>query len=156
MTARKPPSTRQPAGTGTHDAPEPDAGIVRRPEPPRHLGDETKSAWDAFWATPQLAQRVGEADLDALRRLYQFYEIYLQSIDKFMAEPYVEGERGKLVTHPAWNVANAVSRQIMPLERQFGITPKARYELGITLTNTKGGPEGQTPMDFTDDDQDDS
>jgi P27 family predicted phage terminase small subunit len=95
---------------------------------------------------------VSDADRLPLVRLFQLYEIYSRSIRDFMLEPYVTSERGTTVAHPAWNVANAAMRQILPLEKQFGVTPKARAELGITLDLAAVPEKGNEVLDFTEDD----
>lgn len=154
MTARKPPERRQnretadvtdevTGGPGAEDGP---------PPAPRHLSEEIERAWGVFWAMKPLSRKVGDADMRPLMRLFQLYEIYELSINAFMAEPWVTGERGKLVAHPGWSTANAAMRQILPLERGFGITPKARAELGITLGVSANPAAGEAAMDFTDDD----
>lgn len=126
------------------------AGPIKVPPAPGHLRDKVAAAWEAFWSIKPLAARVGEADHLPLMRLFQLYEIYNQAIDRFMADPYVEGYRGTLVVHPAWQVANSAMRQILPLEKQFGITPKARSELGIVI-DVPANPTGdEGAMDFTD------
>jgi phage terminase small subunit len=108
-------------------------------------------AWDAFWRLAPLSRRVSAADFLPLVRLFQLYEIYTATVADFMAEKYVVGERGKIVAHPGWSIANAAMRQILPLERQFGVTPKARAELGISLDLATNPQLGAEAMDFTED-----
>lgn len=150
MTQRKPSDRRQ--GRGTTDLPsvEDASGLVEPPPAPPGLSEGIEAAWDAFWRLAPLSRRVSDADLVPLVRLFQLYEIYSRAIATFMEEPYTKSERGTTVAHPSWNVANAAMRQILPLERQFGVTPRARAELGVSLQPSN--PEsGSGVMDFTED-----
>jgi P27 family predicted phage terminase small subunit len=149
VSARKPPERRQ--GRGTADlATEPAYGLVEPPPAPLGLSEDIEAAWHAFWRLAPLSKRVSAADVLPLIRLFQLYETYRATMADFLAERYVEGERGKLVAHPGWSIANAAMRQILPLEKQFGVTPKARAELGINLDVSTNPEKGAEPMDFTD------
>lgn len=151
MTGRKPSDRRQ--NRETKDLPPEESwpeGAIEPPQAPPGLSEDIEAAWVAFWRLAPLSRRVSDADLLPLMRLFQLYEVYRRSIGDFMDQPYVEGERGKLVAHPGWSIANAAMRQILPLERQFGVTPKARAELGVSLqpSNPEKGAEA---LDFTED-----
>lgn len=154
MTPRKPPERRQ--GRGTSDLPPDEAasGLVEPPEAPPGLSDGIVRAWEAFWTLAPLSRRVSTADLLPLIRLFQLYEVYDRSIADFMADPYKTSDRGTLVAHPGWNIANAAMRQILPLEKQFGITPKSRAELGVSLDIPANPEQGSGVMDFTEVDDD--
>lgn len=155
MSVRKDPSRRQNRETKDMPASEGLPGHVQPPEPPPGLSEGIEAAWGAFWRLAPLSKRVSAADLLPLVRLFQLYEIYTKTIADFMEEPYILGERGKLVAHPGWSIANAAMRQILPLERQFGVTPKARAELGISLDMATNPVQGAEAMDFTEVDDDD-
>jgi P27 family predicted phage terminase small subunit len=156
MTARKPPDKRQRTGTGTADVSENVAGgPADRGAPPApsriRRFPAIEQAWRAFWELKPLARKVSDADVPALARLFEMYAAYELAMNAFIEEPFVEGERGKTVAHPGWSIANAAMRQILPLEKQFGITPKARSELGISLdVPSPGDDPGNAAMDFTD------
>jgi len=151
MTPRKPSEHRQNRETKDVPADEGTDGLVEPPQCPAGLDESIEAAWHSFWCLAPLSRRVSDADVLPLVRLFQLYEVYRRSIADFMAEPYMAGERGKLVAHPGWNIANAAMRQILPLEKQFGVTPKARAELGISLDLPSNPKAGDAALDFTED-----
>ena len=154
MTGRKPSDRRQ--NRETKDLPPEEGwpeGAVEPPRAPQGLSDDIEAAWDAFWRLAPLSRRVSDADRLPLMRLFTLYEVYQRSISDFMREPYVKSDRGTMIAHPGWNIANAAMRQILPLERQFGVTPKARAELGVSLDLPSNPKQGDGVLDFTEDDE---
>jgi P27 family predicted phage terminase small subunit len=153
MTARKPSDRRQNRETKDLPAGEGGNGLVEPPACPPGLHEDIDAAWRAFWSLAPLSRRVSDADRLPLIRLFQLYEVYRRSIADFMEKPYVTSDRGTLVAHPSWNIANAAMRQILPLEKQFGITPKSRAELGVSLDVPSNPAKGAGALDFTEDDE---
>lgn len=143
MSQRKPPETRQRRGT-------PDAGssaelaLVEAPElEPYTVKVEgiaveldilpvVHDAWAAFWES-DVAKFVKRVDHHSLRRLFRMYDQRERMEEEFMADPITLGSQKQLVAHPAAKIMASLDARISQLEARFGITPKARLELGITV-----------------------
>ena len=134
MPRRKPASARQNRETR-------DIGLVRSiegkvPECPklanRPMSVGVQEAWVEFWKS-DVAGLVNDADLPALRRLFESYELRRKMLAVYMAEPFSTGSTGQTVLHPASREVASLDARIAVLEDNFGITPSARLKLGIVL-----------------------
>jgi hypothetical protein len=118
------------------------AGLDGTPAPPPGLSAALLEDWATFWSGP-LSLVVSTAELPALRRLYELRCRY----DELIALAFAGGDdgpesappglaygsQGQLVEHPALKAALALERSIAPLEDRFGLTTKARQNMGIRI-----------------------
>jgi len=135
MPPRKPADRRQ--GRGTRDLGV--IGAVAPPEVPpaphpheRNLLAATVAAWETFWSS-DLAGMVKPVDLVPLSRLFRMYDLRERLERQHLAEPFVAGSTGQIVSHPAAKEIASLDARIDKLEPRFGLTPKGRLELGIAF-----------------------
>lgn len=106
--------------------------------PPPHPGGGAKllastvEAWEAFW-TDEVAGLVKPADRPALARLFGMYDERERMARAFRKQRMTTGSTGQLVVNPAAREMAALDARIEKLEARFGITPKARLDLGMAL-----------------------
>jgi len=135
VSAAKPPDRRQRRGSPalTIVTYEDREAIPDIPAPPEDLSADNLAAWNTYWASA-LAQAVTlPTDLPALRRLFRMYDDLEQSWTKYMRDPEVDGSMGqRRISHFAKHIAE-LEPMIRALEDRFGLSPKARLELGVTL-----------------------
>jgi P27 family predicted phage terminase small subunit len=93
----------------------------------------TKSAWEAFWADPLLANLVKPADQPALVRLFGLYDERERMVREVKRQRMTKGSTGQVTVNPASKEVASLDGRIDKLEAAFGITPKARLALGISL-----------------------
>lgn len=155
MPRRKPASARQNRETK-------DIGLARIharlvPPPPHpakgKLLAQTVKDWDTFWAS-DVAGTVIDADLVALRRLFQMYDARERAVRAWLAAPFTLGSTKQLQNHPAASVVASMDTRITKLEDRFGITPLGRLKLGIVLGAAAKSLEDMN-RDFSDEDDDD-
>jgi P27 family predicted phage terminase small subunit len=87
-------------------------------------------------------------DLPALSRLF----LLRDQRDRFAAEvdrePLVEGSQGQRVANPLARLVSTADSEIRQLEDRFGLSPQARFRLGISLVEaTKAMSTPETPAD---------
>ena len=145
------PGERQkPAGTARRGRPakhEPvplAAGAVVADDPPSapaafnggRLGPPARDAWDAFWSTAQ-AKSVDVSDLPQLRHWVRL--VHQRSVvwRRFARDMFVEGYNGQPVLNPLFRVLQTVDAEIASIAEQFGMTPRARFRLGVAAGEAK-------------------
>lgn len=105
-----------------------------RPEPPSYLLAVTKRRWEAYWASP-VAKLVDEvSDLPALERLFWLYDDLERSRRSVRAQGHmIEGSKGQAVMNPLLRHMQTQAAEVRQLEDRFGLSPRARLSLGVTL-----------------------
>lgn len=164
MTRRKSAETRQRRNT-------PDAGPLElvpstsdRPVPPvpRPPGGGTVRAavrdwWRDFWRSP-LAELVDRtADVPALTRLALLYDERIRAEAAYRRAPTSTGSTGQLTLSPFAREIASLDGRILALEDRFGLSPKARLDLGAQLGAAAQGLETLNraiERAFADDDDD--
>lgn len=135
MTAAKSPAKRQrrngkPA-LAVLTAPKDDLTVV--PIPPAGLSPMLIEAWNTYWLSP-LSQTVTlPTDMPALRRLFLYYEDIESSHAQYLATPIWSGSTGQDKISPFARHVAELEGAVRALEDRFGLSPKARLELGVTL-----------------------
>ncbi|MEU7400721.1 P27 family phage terminase small subunit [Streptomyces sp. NPDC044948] len=110
------------------------AGVVERPAPPAGLLKTVRDRWVAYWESPvaQLADPV--SDLPALERLYRLYDDLERSHATVRKQGHmVRGYRDQTVMNPLLKHMQLVQAEVRQLEDRFGLSPRARLSLGVTL-----------------------
>ena len=127
---RKPASRRQRSTTR-------DVGLIEggaflaAPPPPAGLTKTTRDRWARFWSTP-MAGLVKPSDMPALERLFQLYADEAKARRAVRGKWMVAGSMGQLVAHPLLGESSRWRKEILDLERQFGIAgPLSRLKLGV-------------------------
>lgn len=100
------------------------------PTPPDGLAGTSVELWDLFWAS-DLARMVTPPDHYALQRWIEAVDDRDRIAEVVRAAPTVEGSRSQPVLNPLAKRLGTLEGQIEGFERQFGMTPKARADLGI-------------------------
>lgn len=132
MSQKKPPERRQ--RRGTDDLQVVPIGEVRKaPAPPKRVRKDIVRRWEAFWRS-DIASQVEPSDHDALRRLFRLYdeiERLWDGIDGMGR--VVEGSQGQPRPNPLFKQIEAFQAECRQLEDRFGLSPRARFNLGISF-----------------------
>ena len=102
------------------------------PPAPAKWSNATKVEWAEFW-TSELATAVQVTDRPAIQRLFTMRSMQAKAMARWERKPYVEGSQGQPVQNPAFAESMTLERQILALERSFGLTLKAKADLGIAM-----------------------
>jgi P27 family predicted phage terminase small subunit len=102
------------------------------PKPPPGLLKATQRGWERFWAS-DLAQFVTDSDRPALERLFQLRDDLERARRAYRRNPLVRGSKDQWVRNPVALDIAACHPQITALEDRFGLSPRSRLRLGITL-----------------------
>jgi len=134
LTRPKPAEKRQRRGSPSLKvlaAPKDEVRVV--PFPPTGLLPDTLRAWDAYWSSELALSLTLVTDLPGLRRLFRYYDDLERSWTIYTATPEVIGSTGQTrISHFAKHIAE-MEPLIRALEDRFGLSPRSRLELGVTL-----------------------
>lgn len=104
------------------------------PPPPSGLLKLTRERWAAFWASPVAKLADPVSDLPALERLFRLYDDLERSHATVRREGHmVRGSQGQAVMNPLLRHMQAVQAEVRQLEDRFGLSPRARLSLNVTL-----------------------
>lgn len=103
-----------------------------RPPAGRSWRKAVTEAWDAFWAG-DAAEVVQPEHHHAVRRLFDLRDLQARAFEQYRKRPFVDGSMGQPVTNPAFADAMKLEAAIVALEDRFGLTPKARANLGVAI-----------------------
>lgn len=106
------------------------------PKAPGGLLKKTVEQWDRFWTSPvaQLVDRT--SDLPALERLFELYDDCYRFRAAVRADPMVVGSQGQMVRNPFVKDLKDSQAEVRQLEDRFGLSPRARLGLNLTLGAT--------------------
>lgn len=104
------------------------------PEPPSDISDESKALWSSYWRS-DVSRAVEEPDHHALKRWIESVDERERLVVAVRDSTTVEGSTGQPVLNPLAKRLDTLEGQIERFERQFGMTPKARADLGIAAGN---------------------
>ncbi|MEU3899748.1 P27 family phage terminase small subunit [Streptomyces sp. NPDC045251] len=114
--------------------------MPKPPAPPAGLLKSVRDRWTAYWESPvaQLADPV--SDLPALERLYRLYDDLERSHSAVHKQGHmVRGYRDQTVMNPLLKHMQLVQAEVRQLEDRFGLSPRARLSLGVTLGEAAKG-----------------
>ena len=132
MSNRKPAERRQ--GRGTADvglvAPAP---LAVAPSADVAWRETTVERWVGFWQSG-LASQVEPSDVPALRRLFWLYD-EIDRVREAIEETgrVVAGSQGQPRPNPLYKQVSEFQAEARQLEDRFGLSPRARLQLGIAL-----------------------
>jgi P27 family predicted phage terminase small subunit len=110
---------------------------VRAPEAPKDWLKVTRERWEAFWGS-EVARAVDPAtDSGALVRLFGFYDEIERATRAVREQRFVEGSRGQARLNPAAKYVVELETAVRALEDRFGMTPRARLQLGIDFATAQ-------------------
>lgn len=106
------------------------------PQPPKGLLRKTVDQWEAFWSSPvsKLVDRT--SDLPALERLYELYDDCYRYRAAIRKDAMVVGSQGQMVRNPFVKDLKDAQAEVRQLEDRFGLSPRARLGLNLTLGTT--------------------
>lgn len=106
---------------------------VKPPPPPAGLLKPTRDRWDRFWSSRVAAIVDRTSDMAALERLFLLYDDADRYRKSILANPMVTGSQGQMVRNPFVKDLKDTNTEIRALEDRFGLSPRARASLNLTL-----------------------
>lgn len=103
------------------------------PDPPDGLLEVTKERWAAFWVSPVAVLVDRTSDLPALGRLFELYDDADRYRLSIRENAMVEGSKGQMVRNPFVRDLKDTQSAILALEDRFGLSPRARLGLNLSL-----------------------
>jgi P27 family predicted phage terminase small subunit len=104
------------------------------PAAPAGLLKRTRDRWAAYWAAPVANLVDPVSDLPALERLFILYDDLDRSQASVRKQGHmVTGSQGQAVLNPLLRHIQATQAEVRQLEDRFGLSPRARLSLGVTL-----------------------
>lgn len=140
MSVRKPADRRQGRGTADAGRLAPVADMpVQVPSPPARVREDTVERWGEFWRS-DIATQVLDSDHEALRRLFRLYDEIERLWDGIEEMGrVVEGSQGQPRPNPLFKQIESFQSEARQLEDRFGLSPKARLQLGIQFAEAHRG-----------------
>lgn len=126
----KDPNRRQRRNTGAV-VPFRTAGVVIAPPLPPGFLVATRDLWQSFWKSP-LGQAVeAKSDIGAIGRLFTLMDERERAYRAYRKQRVIHGSQGQKVISPMARAMSVFDAEIRQLEDRFGMTPRARLQLGI-------------------------
>ena len=106
----------------------------RRPRRPRWLTGHAREAWDRLAPDLHAAGVLTELDVGLLSCLCTMISRQRNALAILDREgSFYTNARGRLVQHPAARIANQAAADILSLACEFGMTPRSRSAMGLTM-----------------------
>jgi len=116
------------------------AGRIVVPKPPIAVNAKARKWWDAFWRSPVAQAIAPDADAFLLARWIVYVQEWEEATVTLRKEGMtVEGSTGQTTLHPLARHRQNVESNIFAIERELGLTPRARATLGIAVNEYKRG-----------------
>ena len=100
---------------------------------PRCLLAATRQAWEGFWGSEVAAAVDASSDMPAIVRLFTLLDERERALRIYRRARLVSGSQGQPVLSPAFKAIAVLDSEIRQLEDRFGLTPRARAALGLTI-----------------------
>ncbi|HEU4541166.1 MAG TPA: P27 family phage terminase small subunit [Jiangellaceae bacterium] len=131
------PRTKKPAGTavdrrnGRRAA---NLSVVSggRFDPPEGLSEPAAKLWEAYWDDAVSSVQT-PVDQGVLIRWITEYDRYLRTVSEADEQPLVQGSMGQSVENPLYKIAYRALDAAERCERQMGVGPLYRSNLGIAV-----------------------
>lgn len=107
-----------------------------RLDAPDGLSEPALALWQAYWADPVATVQTG-VDRGLLYRWIGEYDRYLRMTGEADQEPLVTGSQGQSVENPLYKIAYRALAAAEKCERQLGVGPLWRSNLGIAVIAEK-------------------
>lgn len=109
------------------------AGGLTVPDPPPGLLASSKASWDRFWSSPLAKIVVPDTDGDAIARLWTLKDERARIFTAIRRQRMVRGSKGQPRANPLYAQIASLDAAIQQLEDRFGMSAKARLQLGVIL-----------------------
>lgn len=109
---------------------------IAAPPAPRGLLKKTTEQWAKFWTSPVAALVDRTSDMPALERLFELYDDCTRYRAAIRENPMVVGSQGQMVRNPFVKDLKDAQAEVRQLEDRFGLSPRARLGLNLTLGAT--------------------
>lgn len=130
------PRTKKPAGTAVDPRNGRRAGLTPvaggRFEAPDGLSEQASVLWEAYWDDTVSTVQT-PVDRGVLTRWITEYDRYLRTVAEADARPLVLGSTGQQVENPLYKIAYRALDAAERCERQMGVGPLYRSNLGIAV-----------------------
>ncbi|HEX6969433.1 MAG TPA: P27 family phage terminase small subunit [Micromonosporaceae bacterium] len=130
------PRTKKPAGTTVdkRNGRRAELSVVAggRFDPPEGLSPAAVALWEAYWSDA-VAQVQTSVDRGVLIRWITEYDRYMRMTAEADLQPLVAGSTGQLVENPLYKIAYRALDAAEKCERQLGMGPLHRSNLGIAV-----------------------
>ena len=103
------------------------------PPPPRGLLVASRASWATFWSSPLARIVVPSTDTMAVERLWSLYDERTRMYRAIRRERLVRGSKGQPRANPLYAQMASLDAEIGRLEDRFGLSPRARLQLGVIL-----------------------
>lgn len=114
------------------------AVAVSIPEPPVPIHAKARRYWEAFWRSEVCQAISPDADAFLLVRWITYVELWNHEIETIRREgTTVPGSTGQTVQHPSLKTMQWLDSAVLSIEREIGLTPKARAQLGLAVNAYK-------------------
>ena len=111
---------------------------INIPKPPTKLLKVTKDFWNSFWKSDLANFIATDTDIDSLSRLVKIMDDRERAWRRVRSEGFSSiGSQGQEILHPLVRQINQWDKDILALQDRFGLNPKSRLQLGISLNNAK-------------------
>ncbi|MFR9807076.1 phage terminase small subunit P27 family [Pseudonocardia sp. RS010] len=113
------------------------------PNPPDRLDREAKAEWRRVVRELDRLGLVAKVDRAVLSMYCDAWSRWTTLAKRLDAEGLVvEGYRGSLVKHPAWQLYRDAGAMVVQLAKEIGVTPAARQRLSVAEPEDDDGAEG--------------
>lgn len=141
MSRAKAPDARQGrpnrAQTPAPPAPTPIEPPPPVPPAPEHLGAVGRALWQAIWEAGGHAYK-HDTDRWIVERYCSLQDRRHHFMEVLSREGFTTtGSQGQVVAHPAARLLADVEAKLTPLEDRLGLSPEARFRLGVGAAQAK-------------------
>ena len=119
---------------------------LQAPPPPEGIRAELVTWWNAYFQSDIARAVYRSSDLPALERLVSLYELRAVAFELGVAEPIVRGGNNQKTENPMLKALTRYDADITQLEDRFGLTPRARVNLGIQVGTATKALEDMLPV----------
>ncbi len=103
------------------------------PNPPTGLLAESQTRWLAFWSSRMATVVDVDSDLPGLIRWITAFDEWLRTSKALRKVRIVQGSMGQPVLSPLAAYVAQRATELRDLEAAYGMTPRARLNLGLTV-----------------------
>lgn len=107
------------------------------PEPPTGLAKRTQELWRDYWQSKVSSAVDPLADMHRIERWIRQVDEYDKVFRIFKRSRVVPGIKGGTVLNPLASYLATLETQITRCEKELGLTPLARAQLGLTFGEAK-------------------
>jgi P27 family predicted phage terminase small subunit len=107
---------------------------LSKPPMPGGLLTSTQELWTCFWNSPLARAIEPQSDAPAILRYFSLLDERERLYRVFKRKRIVRGSQGQPILNPAGRALHGFDAELRQLEDRLGLTPRARLQLGIQLT----------------------